>query len=125
MTQCSPSPRCHVSRVTCRMSHVTCHKKGRKKEKKKGQSGGAYQSRVCYQRGLPRLVCSDFNFFSLKVSKVTNYKPKMAKKSKTLQKKFFFLHNIWLDLGKFLELQNGIYKIKKLLLTTSGLPTPA
>ena len=44
----------HVSRVICHMSHVTCHifyfifff----------GQSGEAYRWRVCYQRGLPRLV---------------------------------------------------------------------
>ena len=44
---------CHVSRVTCHVSHVTDHfiyffff----------GQSGEAYRLRVCYQRGLPRLV---------------------------------------------------------------------
>ena len=49
---------CHVSRVTSHMSHVTCHMShlfiyfifffG--------QSCGAYRWRVCYQRGLPRLV---------------------------------------------------------------------
>ena len=46
---------CHVSRVTCHVSGVTCHMyflfffff---------GQSGEAYRWRVCYQRGLPRLV---------------------------------------------------------------------
>ena len=36
----------HVSRVTCHMSHVTFF----------GQSGEDYWWRVCYQRGLPRLV---------------------------------------------------------------------
>ena len=41
---------CHVSRVTCHMSRVTCQ------QQKSGQSGGASRSRVCYQRGLPRLV---------------------------------------------------------------------
>ena len=48
---------CHVSCVTCHVSHVTCHMSiffiflfffG--------QSGQAYRWRVCYQRGLPRLV---------------------------------------------------------------------
>ena len=65
---------CHVSRVTCHMSHVTCHmskKMSYSEEKNKnkklflyttkniGQSGGASQWRVCYQRGLPRLVLTD------------------------------------------------------------------
>ena len=49
---------CHVSRITCHMSHVTCHMSHvtchfflffR-------PSGEAYWWRVCYQRGLPRLV---------------------------------------------------------------------
>ena len=40
---------CHVSRVTCHMSHVFfCFFFW--------QSGEAYRWRVCYQRGLPRLV---------------------------------------------------------------------
>ena len=50
---------CHVSHVMCHMSRVTCHNvhviffffllfSG--------QSGEAYRWRVCYQRGLPRLV---------------------------------------------------------------------
>ena len=47
LTQCSPSPMCHVSHVTCRMSMS---------HKKNGKSGGASRSRVCYQRGLLRLV---------------------------------------------------------------------
>ena len=34
----------------CHMSHVTCHRL------KKWQSGGASRWRVCYERGLPRLV---------------------------------------------------------------------
>ena len=55
---------CHVSRVTCQVSRVTCHMS-------RviylfifliyfffffGQSVEAYRLRVCYQRGLPRLV---------------------------------------------------------------------
>ena len=45
----------HVSHVTCRVPHVTCHNHV-SHIKKNGQSGGASRSRVCYQRGLPRLV---------------------------------------------------------------------
>ena len=51
----------------CHMSHVTCHVSPVKKyifhfsfliilQKKNGKSGGARRWRVCYQRGLPRLV---------------------------------------------------------------------
>ena len=41
---------CHVSCFTCHMSCVTCHIFC------SWQSGEAYPWRVCYQRGLPRLV---------------------------------------------------------------------
>ena len=48
---------CHVSPVTCHMSHVSCHVSFFFCLRKKiGQSGGASRWRVCYQRGLPRLV---------------------------------------------------------------------
>ena len=59
---------CHVSRVTCHLSHVTCHMSKIFLKickllfffffdgKKIGQSGGASRWRVCYKRGLPRLV---------------------------------------------------------------------
>ena len=56
---------CYVSRVTCHLSPVTCIfilflvKKNKNYLLKSGQSGqsdGASQWRVCYQRGLPRLV---------------------------------------------------------------------
>ena len=60
---------CHVSRVKCHLSPVTCHMSKQFffltfklllliffTYKKNGQSGGASQWRVCYQRGLPRLV---------------------------------------------------------------------
>ena len=43
---------CHVSHVTYHMSHVTCHML----HDTKPQSGEASQLRVCYQRGLHRLV---------------------------------------------------------------------
>ena len=55
----------NMSRVTCQVSRVTCHVShviflfyflG-------GQSGEAYRWRVCYQRGLPRLVKTETNFF--------------------------------------------------------------
>ena len=42
---------CHVSRVMYNVSCVTCHM-----SQKKGQSGEASPSRVCYQQGLPCLV---------------------------------------------------------------------
>ena len=50
---------CHMSRVTCHMSHVTCHMSHVTCQFFCcffGQSGEAYQCRVCYQRGLPSLV---------------------------------------------------------------------
>ena len=47
---------CHVSRVTCHMSHVTIFFLF-SFSFLFGQSGEVYQWRVCYQRGLPRLVC--------------------------------------------------------------------
>ena len=43
---------CRMSRVTCHMSHVICLLF----LLLFGQSGEAYRWRVCYQRGLPRLV---------------------------------------------------------------------
>ena len=45
---------CHMSRVMCHVSRVTCHMS--RVTKKNGKSGGASRLRVCYQRGLPRLV---------------------------------------------------------------------
>ena len=54
---------CHVSHVTCHVSHVMCHMSQLFNLIFffffLGQSGEAYQWRVCYQRGLPRLVLSD------------------------------------------------------------------
>ena len=58
MRECSPPQTCHVSCVTCHVSRVTC-------QLSRvtfffcfffGQSSAAYWGRVCYQRGLPRLV---------------------------------------------------------------------
>ena len=58
---------CHVSHVMCHVSHVMCHVShvtffffffsGR--------SGEAYRWRVCYQRGLPRLVIHFIGLYSL------------------------------------------------------------
>ena len=42
-----PGVMCHMSRVTSHMFFCFCFF---------GQSGEAYRWRVCYQRGLPRLV---------------------------------------------------------------------
>ena len=65
MRECSPPQTCHVSHVTCHVSRVTCHLSHVIflfyiyiffLRKKIGQSGGASRWRVCYQRGLPRLV---------------------------------------------------------------------
>ena len=56
---------CHVSHVTCHVSHVTCYLSHVNVffvclffflQQKFGKSGGASRGRVCYQRGLPRLV---------------------------------------------------------------------
>ena len=65
---------CHVSRVTCHVSPVTCHVSPVTSREKKitlflllkknyiylsekiGQNGGASRWRVCFHRGLPRLV---------------------------------------------------------------------
>ena len=50
---------CHVSCVTCHMSRVRCHKSHVTRHNNFfffGQSGESYWWRVCYQRGLPRLV---------------------------------------------------------------------
>ena len=63
MRECSPPTTCHMSCVTCHVSHVTCHMSHIMCHMSYfffifffGQSGEAYQWRVCYQRGLPRLV---------------------------------------------------------------------
>ena len=54
---------CHMSRVTCHMSHVTCHTSHFFYYLFFfGQSGEAYRWRVCYQRGLPRLVLVSISF---------------------------------------------------------------
>ena len=47
---------CHVSCVTCQLSRVTCHMYFFSSVKKMGPSGGASWWKVCYQRGLTRLV---------------------------------------------------------------------
>ena len=61
MRESSANTMCHTSWVTfhvppntCHLSHVMCILKV-KKYIITGQSGGASQGRVCYQRGLPRL----------------------------------------------------------------------
>ena len=51
---------CHMSHVTCHVSHITSkfffHLKKKLSLKIIGPSGGTSWWRVCYQRGLPRLV---------------------------------------------------------------------
>ena len=48
----------HMSHVTCHLSHVTCHmpQVTCKLFLGGGQNGEASHWRICYQRGLPRLV---------------------------------------------------------------------
>ena len=68
---------CHVSRVMCQVSPVIFHMSHVKKNLKNkeikiklypsekiGQSDRASQWRVCYQRGLPRLVFFSQNHYS-------------------------------------------------------------
>ena len=63
--------RCHVLPVMCHVLRVTCQQffftfffyKKKLSFKKIGQSGGASRWRVCYQRGLPRLVLAYFGLF--------------------------------------------------------------
>ena len=52
---------CHLSYITCHVSPVTSHMSFFQKNtfflfKKNRQSGGTSRWRVCFQRGLPRLV---------------------------------------------------------------------
>ena len=65
MRECSPPQTCHMSHVTCHVSHVTCHVSHVACHVSVfffffffffGKSGEDYRWRVCYQRGLPRLV---------------------------------------------------------------------
>ena len=70
MREGSPPHTCHVSGVTCHVSHVKCHQSHVTCHVSHvrllllyiyififfGQSGEASQGRVCFQRGLPRLV---------------------------------------------------------------------
>ena len=58
MRECSPPQTCHMSCVTCHVSRVTCQNFFLHflYVKENGLSGGASRWRVCYQRGLPRLV---------------------------------------------------------------------
>ena len=48
-----PGVMCQVSGVMCHVPYVMCHVSGVR------QSGEASPLRVCYQRGLPRLVLKD------------------------------------------------------------------
>ena len=70
---------CHVSRVMCHLSPVMCHLSHVQKKfsnfntKKKhfikiGQKDGASRWRVCYQRGLPRLVYQTFIIQIVKIA---------------------------------------------------------
>ena len=73
MREGSPLHTCHVSGDTCHVSHVTCHMSPSHVMCHIfiylfifGQSGEASQGRVCYQRGLPRLVFKRVKYFTLK-----------------------------------------------------------
>ena len=70
MRECSPPTTCHMSYVVCHVSRVTCHVSRVTCHMPffflffSGQSGEAYWWRVCYQRGLRRLVYADTDIFS-------------------------------------------------------------
>ena len=81
MRECSPPQTCHVSHVTCHVSHVMCHMSRVTCHVSHvtchffspfffGQSGEAYRWRVCYQRGLPRLVFFIILMYSLAYRKL-------------------------------------------------------
>ena len=53
LRECSPPSMCHMSHFTCCASHVPIFVFS---FSFLGQNVGASQWRVCYQRGLPRLV---------------------------------------------------------------------
>ena len=61
MRECLPPTTWHMAGVTCHMSRATCHVSGVTRHVPFflllfGQSCGACRRRVCYRRGLPRLV---------------------------------------------------------------------
>ena len=76
---------CHVSHVMCHVSHVTCHVSRVTCHVSHviylfifylffGQSGEAYRWRVCYQRGLPRLVFTHTAYYNyLVLQTLTEY----------------------------------------------------
>ena len=63
MRECSPTTTCHMSRVRCHMSCVRCRMSCVTCNIFIffGQSGEAYRWRVCYHRGLPRLIYKFIN----------------------------------------------------------------
>ena len=68
LRECSPPTTCHMSYVMCHVSHIMCHISRVKYHVSNvtffslffGQSVEVYWWRVCYQRGLPRLVSKFF-----------------------------------------------------------------
>ena len=68
---CQVSPiTCQVSRVMCHVSGVTCQVSGVMCQVSHvsfflGQSGEASRWRVCYQRGLPRLVLKQLYYHDI------------------------------------------------------------
>ena len=85
---------CPLSRVTCHVSRVTvtCHVSHG--EKKSGQSGKAFRWRVCYQRGLPRLVSMSkhlvFDFHQEKLSCNADIKMPYCIQLPLLKKQLYF-----------------------------------
>ena len=88
----------HVSYVMCHMSHVTCHVSRVMYHMSHvmcqishdfnfnfffGQSGETSRWRVCYQRGLPRLVLINTQFYTIAAGTETNI-PSLGSKSAQL-----------------------------------------
>ena len=116
----------YVSCVTCHVSRVICHMSPKKiiekKKRKKGKSGGDSRLRVCYQRGLPRLVfvCRVIFLSTILYDLYLGTYPICRDNHSIIQPcwdeptKMHFLfnsHQIWTQFHKRLEVKSKIYTI--------------
>ena len=73
MRECSPQTTYHMSHVTCHVSRVTCYVSY---DIFFLQNVGAIRCRVCYQRGLPRLVYTKSNIYIMMIMRLNKADPK-------------------------------------------------